>query len=326
MGFLDFLLLSAGSREAALQSELRRLKDLVRELHIGFDAEAAHIYAKCRAAYGSVRADADRLRQALEESRAESRVQLHHERERVFALEEALARADQQLAERAVAGSFTIGEPAPDELVVAADEVADAVRGVARALKAAAETLAGSKKGASEFWALAIGHDMLREYVAQQRVACSEAEAEVACRLRPWLEGVVSEAALPDKFCSSTYALPLSCFAEPKEERRQFGDFAYQLRQLPAQSEEAVGGPEVQVVRNQTSYELARLWCTWLRHPNIAGPGHDVIAHDGVRAALNRLAIKCVIFHALSHATRAPVELIRCVSFLCFWRRKLPRP
>jgi hypothetical protein len=31
-----------------------------------------------------------------------------------------------------------------------------------------------------------------------------------------------------------------------------------------------------------------------------------------VRTALARLAVKCVIFHALSRATRAPVELIRC--------------
>ena len=137
-----------------------------RELHFQFDADMARANTTFRAAYGALNEEARRLDKALDESRALSRVLLHEERERVAALEEALKRADEQLAARSVAGSFAIGEPAPDEIVIAADDVAEAVRGVARALKAASEALVGSKKESNEFWAQAIGRDMLRECVA----------------------------------------------------------------------------------------------------------------------------------------------------------------
>jgi hypothetical protein len=150
------------SREDELERELRFWRNRVSELHRQFDADIKRAYAEYKAAYDELRAYTVGKERALAISRAE----LYEERERVAALGEALKRADEQLAERAVAGSFAIGEPAPDELVVAADDVADAVRGVARALKAASETLTGSKKGSSEFWASAIGRDNLREYVS----------------------------------------------------------------------------------------------------------------------------------------------------------------
>ena len=148
------------SREDELERELRFWRNRDSELHRQFDADIKRAYAEYKAAYDELRAYTVCKERALAISRAE----LYEERERVAALEEALKRADEQLAERAVAGSFAIGEPAPDELVVAADDVADAVRGVARALKAASET--GSKKGSSEFWASAIGRNNLREYVS----------------------------------------------------------------------------------------------------------------------------------------------------------------
>jgi len=88
-----------------------------------------------------------------------------------------------------------------------------------------------------------------------------------------------------------------------------FAELAEELRQLPVH--EAAGDPEVRVVRKQTADELAQLLRGWLR-PEGASDAQSLIEHDGVRTALARLAVKCVIFHALSRATRAPVELIRC--------------
>ena len=172
MWFRDILpwpLAGSGSDAAQLRRELRAWQNHVRELHFQFDADMARANTTFRAAYGALNEEARRLDKALDESRALSRVLLHEERERVAALEEALKRADEQLAARSVAGSFAIGEPAPDEIVIAADDVAEAVRGVARALKAASEALTGSKKESNEFWALAIGRDMLRECVAARR-------------------------------------------------------------------------------------------------------------------------------------------------------------
>ena len=169
MWFRDILpwpLASGGSDAAQQRRELRAWQNHVRELHFQFDADMARANTTFRAAYGALNEEARRLDKALDESRALSRVLLHEERERVAALEEALKRADEQLAARSVAGSFAIGEPAPDEIVIAADDVAEAVRGVARALKAASEALVGSKKESNEFWAQAIGRDMLRECVA----------------------------------------------------------------------------------------------------------------------------------------------------------------
>jgi hypothetical protein len=91
-----------------------------------------------------------------------------------------------------------------------------------------------------------------------------------------------------------------------------FAELAEELRQLPVY--EAADDPEVRVVRKQTAEEIAWLLRAWLRHPDGASDAQSLIEHDGVRTALARLAVKCVIFHALSRATRAPVELIRCSS------------
>lgn len=125
---------------------------------------------------------------------------------------------------------------------------------------------------------------------------------------------MVSEAALSDKFCSASYATPsYCCFARPKEERRHFSDLAVQLRQLPVQSDFAVGHHMVQAVRSHTAAALAQSLGCWLRFPDWAAVG-PLLEDAGVSSALNRLAVKCVIFHALSRATHAPVELIRCAS------------
>ena len=295
------------SREAELERDLHFWRNRASELNQQLDADLKRAYTEFKAAYDQLRAWATGKERALAISRAE----LYEERERVAALEDALKRADEQLAERAVAGSFAIGESAPDDLVVAADDVADAVRGVARALKAASEALVGSKKGSSDFWASAIGRDNLRECVSA--APCVGLVLRRTCRLRLWLESITSAAALRDNFCSASYALPsLSCFAEPKEERRMFSELAEELRQLPVH--EAAGDPEVRVVRKQTAEELATLLRAWLRHPDGASDAQALIEHDGVHTALTRLAVKCVIFHALSRATRAPVELIRCAT------------
>jgi hypothetical protein len=260
------------------------------------------------------------------------RERLDAEGRRSGALEAQLRAAEAQLASRGVPGAYDLAAATPDALLVAADDAADAVRAAAHALLAASEALLGSKQAARATWAPLVGFDS-------------------PPLLRLWLEGLVAQVAFPDTFGTHMHLMPGCscfagagvlgttrvqrmtdraalvvfhfvvvplCFAGLADERRLYGAWAEDLRQRssdPSAAGALSADANVRRVRDALLDALHRR----------LHPGHplpcafpeqlmlQLLNHAAPRAALDRVAHKCLLLHLLLLASHAPAQLIRCV-------------